>query len=202
MLILIDESGCAGFKLGSSSHFVVGMIIFDNFQNAEASANIILNLKKEIRYAREFHFSSCKNDRRDQFFEAIKKAKFKIHLFVVEKRLIYREALKKNDELFANYCMKCLMKSGAHHFKNAVVKIDGKGSQAFKKGCASYLRKEMPTGAIKDIKFCNSETDILIQLADMIVSAYARPYNNPTKPDAYRWRNMIESKIENVWNFK
>ena len=125
-----------------------------------------------------------------------------MRLFVVEKRIIHSDVLKQNDDKFVNYCIKCLMKSGIHQIKDAVVKIDGKGSKAFKKGCASYLRKEMPQGTIKNIKFCNSETDVLIQLADMIVSAYARPYNNPAKSDAFKWRNMVESKIENVWIFR
>lgn len=94
------------------------------------------------------------------------------------------------------------MKSGAEILSNAVVKIDGKGSKYFKRGCSAYLRKEMPEGKVKTIKFSDSESDVLIQLADMVVSAYARPYNNPTKEDAYRWRNMLEQKIENVWNFR
>ena len=201
MLILIDESGCTGFKPASSTHFVVGMIIFDHFQDAEETANIIKNLKNESGYKREFHFSSCNIKARDSFFEAIKKAKFKVRLFVVEKRNIHSNDLKKNGELFINYCIKCLMKDGIHRINDAIVKIDGKGDPAFKKGCASYLRREMQ-GKVKDIKFCDSKSDVLIQLADMIVSAYSRPYNNPSKQDAFKWRNIIENKIENIWNFK
>lgn len=37
MLVLIDESGCAGFKLkkGSSPYFVVAMVVFKNLLEAE-----------------------------------------------------------------------------------------------------------------------------------------------------------------------
>lgn len=40
MLVLIDESGDPGFKLvrGSSSHFVVAMVVFDDFTDAELRA--------------------------------------------------------------------------------------------------------------------------------------------------------------------
>jgi hypothetical protein len=202
MLVLIDESGCTGFKPSSSTHFVIGMIIFNTFKDAETTANIITNLKKEVGFKREFRFNSCDNRKRDLFFEAIKEACFSTRLFVVEKRLIYKTELRTKDNLFINYCLKCLMKDGAYRIQNAVIKIDGKGSRTFRKSCESYLRKQMPPGTIKDIKFCDSKNDILIQLADMVVSAYSRPYNNSNKTDAFKWRNMIESKIENIWNFR
>jgi hypothetical protein len=202
MLVVIDESGCTGFKSASSTHFVIGMVIFDSFHDAEETANIIHKVKREIGFRREFKFSSSDNRKRDIFFEAIKKAKFKIRLFVIEKRLIYSHALKNNDELFINYCLKNLMKDGIYRIKNASVKIDGKGSRYFKKGCASYLRKEMPAGIFNKISFCNSQNDVLVQLADMVVSAYSRPFHNPDKADRFKWRNIIEGKIENVWNFR
>lgn len=202
MLVVIDESGCTGFKPASSTHFVIGMIVFDTFNDAEKSANIIHKLKKENSINREFRFSSCKNDKRDMFFEAIKKAPFSARLLVVEKKLIYSKDLRSRDELFVNYCLRCLITSGVDRINDAVVKIDGKGSKHFKKGCESYLRKQMPISAIKNLKFCDSKNDVLIQLADMVVSAYSRPFHNPNKLDAFKWRNMIENKIENIWNFR
>ena len=84
----------------------------------------------------------------------------------------------------------------------ATVKIDGNGNRQLRKECETYLRREVGTNIIKTVKFCNSETDVLIQLADMVVSAYSLPYHNPEKEDAFKWRNMIESKIENIWNFR
>lgn len=202
MLVLVDESGCTGFKQGSSTHFVIGMVVFDTFKDAEEAANIINKLKLEVGFKREFRFSSCDNRKRDMFFEAVMSARFKVRIFVVEKKLIYSQDLRKNDELFANYCLKCLMKSACKSINNATFKIDGKGSKYFRHACKSYLRKEVPHGVIKDIKFANSQNDVLIQLADMVISAFSRPYNNPNKTDAYKWRNIIESKVENVWNFK
>lgn len=204
MLVVIDESGCAGFKPASSSHFVLGMIIFKTFQDAEDTANIIHKLNKEIGFKREFRFSSCDNRKRDIFFETLKSARFKVRLFVVEKRLIHSADMRKNDELFINYCLKLMMtmRTTGDPIQDASIKIDGKGSRHFKNACISYLRKEMPPSAIKKLKFADSKNDVLIQLADMVVSAYSRPFNNPTKTDAFRWRNMLEGKIETVWNFK
>lgn len=200
MLVVIDESGCAGFRQGSSSHFVLGMIIFDSFADAEATANIIQKLKRDHGMKREFRFSSSNNRKRDTFFEAIKGAKFRIRIFHIDKKIIYSPYLQTKHDNFVSFCLKNLMKDSG--LKEATVKIDGKGSRQFKKDCETYLRREVGAHVIKAVKFCNSETDVLIQLADMVVSAYSRPYHNATKEDAFKWRNMIESKIENVWNFR
>jgi hypothetical protein len=202
MLVVIDESGCTGFSQGSSSHFVIAMIIFDCFDDAEQTANIIHKLKRDLNMKREFKFSSSDNLRKDAFFEAIKSCRFAIRLFVVEKRLLYSPHLKNKDDAFVNYCLRNLMQSGMHRIRNATFKIDGKGSRKFKRECGSYLRRHVGIGVINKLKFCDSQGDVLIQLADMIVSAYSRPYNNPDKQNAYRWRNTFDSKIENVWNFR
>ncbi len=40
MLVLIDESGCPGFKLARASDpvFVIAMVIFDDFEEAESAS--------------------------------------------------------------------------------------------------------------------------------------------------------------------
>ncbi len=202
MLVVIDESGCTGFKPSSSSHFVIGMVIFDRFQDAEDAANIVKNLRKDMGLKREFRFSSSNVRVRDAFFDAILKANFSIRILVVEKKLIHSRFLKKNDEKFVAFCLKNLMNDANSRVKNAIIKIDGKGSKAFKHASKTYLRKELPSGVIKDLKFCDSKKDVLVQIADMMVSAFSRPYNSPNRKDAFKWRNLIESKIENIWKFK
>ena len=56
MLVLIDESGDAGFKLtrGSSSHFIVAMVIFDDFDEAERASAIIEAARTSLRIKPEF----------------------------------------------------------------------------------------------------------------------------------------------------
>ncbi|MFA6518596.1 MAG: DUF3800 domain-containing protein [Candidatus Shapirobacteria bacterium] len=48
MLIFIDESGDAGFRIqkGSSAHFVISLVIFDDELDAEETALKIKRLKK------------------------------------------------------------------------------------------------------------------------------------------------------------
>lgn len=202
MLVVIDESGCSGFTQASSTHFVIGMVIFDSFQDAEQTANTIRNLKIRLNIKREFKFSSSDNTRRDAFFEEVKNCRFSCQFLVIEKRLIYSDFLRENDDRFISYCLKLLVQSGMEKLTNATVKIDGTGNRKFKRECQSYLRRHVGPNIIRKISFCNSQTDVLIQLADMAVSAFARPFHNPDKQNAYRWRNMLDPKITNIWKFR
>lgn len=202
MLAVIDESGDPGFKAGSSSHFIIGMVIFDRFSDAEAAARMIAKLRDTVGYKREFHFNKCDNRKRDQFFEAIKPAKFKVRILAVEKRQIHSPYLKNNKEGFVNYCLKMMMKYDNERLQDTHVKIDGSGSRIFKRASRNYLTRELREGCVRKLTYHDSDKDLLIQLADMVVSAYSRPYHNPDKENAFRWRNLIESKIENVWNFQ
>ena len=51
MLILIDESGDAGFKVakGSTSHFVVAMVIFRDLKQAELASAAIGAARERLR---------------------------------------------------------------------------------------------------------------------------------------------------------
>ena len=64
MLVLIDESGCPGFKLtkGSTPYFIVGMIIFEDFTQAEFVSKSIAALGQTLQGAASFNsFSKIDN---------------------------------------------------------------------------------------------------------------------------------------------
>src|SRR3546814_7846816 len=78
----------------------------------------------------------------------------------------------------------------------AKVKIDGSGDRRFKQSLIRYLRKQIGPGKIEKVKFANSRSDNLIQLADMCVGAIARSYRPDIRKDANRWHKMLIDKIE------
>jgi len=202
MLVTIDESGDPGFKKNSSSHYVLGMVIFDTFRDAENTAIAIKKIKKKLNLTREFHFSQCNNRFRDAFFESIKHCNFSVRIFSVEKRLIYNHNLQNDNILFTNFCLRHFIGEQNNGLNNAHVKIDGSGSRIFKYTFTTYVRKEVDNKKFKKIDFVDSKSNVLIQMVDMVVGAYSRPYNSPNKKDSYRWKNMIDSKITNIWNFR
>ena len=201
MLILIDESGCPGFKEKSSQYFLLGMIIFDSFADAEKASKLIEEIKPLNKYKKEFKFSDCNFEIRDIFFTAIKKANFRIRLIVVNKSLVTSQHLKDHHKNFYNFFLKQLLKN-CDFIQDANIKIDGNGSREFKRACQAYLRRELPDSKIKKLNFKDSKSDNLIQLADMVISAIARPYNSNDKKEPSRWYDKIRNKIDDCWLFR
>lgn len=95
----------------------------------------------------------------------------------------------------------CTHDNGA--LNDARIVIDGSGDRTFRKQLQSYMRKELPPGAMKKLDFKDSRKDHLVQLADMCAGAIARSYRDD-RADPARWRDALKrsGKIEDVWNFK
>lgn len=204
MLVLIDESGCAGFKLGkgSSPYFIAGMAIFERFDEAERTSAAIAEARTELRVKPEFKFSKCSSAVRDGFFHAVAPFDFRIRALVIDKARIYSSYLRTTPDSFYNFFVRMLMSHDGGLLKGANVKIDGSGDREFKRALESYLRQQMGGGKIAKLKFADSCRDNLIQLADMVTGAIARSYTAAGRSDAHRWRAMITRKIDNVWEFR
>jgi hypothetical protein len=56
-------------------------------------------------------------------------------------------------------------------------------------------------GAVRSCGFSDSNNDALVQLADMCAGAIARSYR-ADRPDSARWRTMLGSRIDDVWEFR
>lgn len=202
MLVLIDESGCAGFKLGrgSSSHFVVGMVIFDDFDEAERTSRTIAEARRDLGAKPEFKFSKCGADLRDGFFRAITPHTFQVRALVIDKAQIYSAHLRAAHKDFHRYFVQQLIRHDGGALIGARVKIDGSGDREFRRAMNVYLRQELGPGKIAKLSFADSAGDNLIQLADMVTGAIARSYSG--RSDANRWRGMLGLKIADVWEFK
>lgn len=204
MLVLIDESGCPGFKLnkGSTPYFVVVMVIFTDYLEAEKASKTITELRKNLRVHHEFKFNKTCPKVKDAFFEILTKFNFKIRALVVKKNDVYNTHLRDNTEKFYNYFIQMLMRHDRNALNNATIKIDGLGNEELKRALNLYLRRQISPIKIKKIKFVDSKTDSLIQLADMCAGAIARNYN-PDRPNSKYWlQKLIEmGKIEDIWNF-
>lgn len=202
LLVCIDESGCTGFKLekGSSPYFVVAMVIFRDFEEAEKCSRCIAELRGRLNINSEFKFNKSHPNVKESFFISVKKFNFSIRALVVDKRQLYSSHLRKNKDSFYNYFMHMLMKHDEKVLQGANIKVDGSGSQVFKQELSRYLRQYLGPKKIAKFRFADSKNDDLIQLADMVVGAIARSYNDSRK-DSRRWRTMLEPKIEDVWEF-
>lgn len=204
MLVLIDESGCPGFKLakGSTPFFVVAMVIFKELKDAEETSKVIAKLREKLKINPEFKFSKTRSEIKDCFFNEISKYAFEVRAIVVDKSKIYSQKLRKSTDAFYNYFLKTLMQNDSGVLNDASIKIDGSGDKEFKKALTSYLRQSIGQHKIKKFKFTNSRNDNLIQLADMIAGAIARSYSEK-RTNGDRWLKILKKyRKTNIWDFK
>lgn len=204
MLVLIDESGDAGFKItrGSSPHFVVAMVIFRDLKQAEAASVAIGEARSRLRVKPEFKFNKSAPPVRDGFFEAVLPFDFSVRSLVVDKGRIYSDDLRRSADNFYSYFVRVLLKHEVDLLAGARIKIDGHASREFRVDLAKFLREHLAEFKVENIKFVESHRDNLIQLADMVAGAIARSYRQDARKDADRWRQMLTSKIEMIREFE
>lgn len=203
MLVFIDESGDPGFRIaeGSSSLFVAAMVIFDDPVASQHTANKIAQLRAQLRVHPEFKFSKCRDQVRDQFFEAVRGDAFLVRAIVVSKELLYSPRLRSKKEDFYRYFVKSMVTHHGGRLQEAKIVIDGSGDRSFQKDLKVYLRTHVQTGVVREVVLKNSRSDPLIQLADMCVGAIARSYRKE-RANTKRWRQMLEPRLDDVWEFK
>jgi hypothetical protein len=208
MLIFIDDSGDPGFKIekGSTKAFVIALIIFDDGLDAEETALKIKKLRKKLKKSErfEFKFNKCSKKFRIKFLETIKGCKFRIRAIVMLKNRIYGKELQRSKESFYNYSIKIVLKHNRGTIKNARLRLDGRGEREFRKKLTVYLRKQLGSGVIKNLRFRDSKKDVLIQLADMVAGSINRTFSE--KKDAKIYFDIIKRKASktnkgDIWIF-
>jgi len=113
--------------------------------------------------------------------------------------------LRHSKESFYRYAVKMVLKHSFGTIQEARLKIDGHGDREFRRELQSYLRRELTprpgqSRILSDLKIVNSQTNVLIQLADMVAGAVRR-HAEGEKDDAGLYRDAINKRIEDVWNF-
>ena len=208
MLVFIDESGDPGFKVkrGSTSYFVVALVIFDDELEAEETALKIKKLRRSLKKTDrfEFKFNKCSKKYRIKFLSTVKSCKFRVRAIVFQKDKIYSKNLRISKDRFYNYAIKMVLKHNNESIKGAKIRLDGLGERLFRRNLTAYLRRSLNAKEkiiIKNLRFRDSRKDVLIQLADMVVGSIARSYSK-RKTDCEEYKKIIKKRIEDIWEFK
>jgi hypothetical protein len=202
MFVFIDESGDPGFKTdaGASAIFVAVMVIFETAEDAARTQLAIENSEARKQNPREFKFSKSSIKIRDLFFVAVKNCNFKVRAIDVRKEKIRSDRLRTDKEKFYEFFVKNMLDYDGGILKKARIIIDGSGDREFRRNLQAALRRRLGAEVMQDLRFKDSKTDSLIQLADMCAGAIARSYG--TKKDAGRWRKKLGNRINDVWDFE
>lgn len=206
MLIFIDESGDPGFRMekGSSSIFVISLVIFNDALEAEKTSVAIKDLRRKLKVSDlyEFKFNKTNKKFRNAFINTVSQFNFKIRAIVVRKQVIYGRRLRNDKENFYNYIiMQVLKKNGS--IKNAKLRFDKRGEKALRDQLRVYLSRELDNKnkrVFNDLKFVNSKHNTLIQLADIVAGSIFSYYSDKDK--SYLQKLEEFKKVEDIWEFK
>lgn len=204
MLVFVDESGDAGMKLGqgSSPYFVVTAVMFDDHDAAQACDDAIGALREELGWPlrREFHFSHQNEVTRKRFLALAAKHDFFYMSFGLNKSQVNGEGFSVKESL-TKFESRLTFENAKPHLEDAIVVFDGSGAKEFRQQFASYLKRRInPTGGIrhiKKVKIQDSQTNNLIQLADMVCGAVARSITHGD--DQYRKVIRMRELRVRVW---
>ncbi len=200
MFVFVDESGDPGLKIvqGSSSIFVVGLVIFNDDDEALAVDQRISLLKHELRFDPrfEFSFNKCRKQIREQFLQAVAPYEFFYYGIAINKdpSKLWGKGFQYKES-FYKYACGLVFENAKSWLENATVIVDGSGSKDFRQQLERYLKKkinEPNQRLIKKVKVQDSSKNNLLQLADMVVGAIFRSFG--TKTDATIYRRIINHR--------
>ena len=202
MLVFINESGDQGLGPNSSPYMILAMVIFKNEKDAKATDDVIRNLRYNVIKKKEFRFKESTPSVRDAFFNAISPRKFDVRAIVFSKdiflQLVSELQLNSSKGQFLYYLgLDRLLKS--YSLKNAKVRLDKKSDPDLRISLKNHMNvlNSATEGMIEEYGMKDSESDNLIQLADMVVGAIARSYDS-SKPNHDRWHQNLKLKKNEI----
>jgi len=202
MIIFIDESGDSGLKIkkGSSRYFTVGLVVFEDKDDALACDQRITLLKRELSLPGnfEFHFKRNSDKVRRAFLQAVGPYNFFYYGIVINKdpARLWGNGFR-NKESFYKYACSLVFENAKEKLDKAIVVIDESGSLDFKRQLAKYLRRKTNRGAIQKVKMQRSSGNNLLQLSDYIAGVINRSVQN-RKKWASDYRKVIAHREINV----
>lgn len=188
-------------KLGSGStdHFTVSMVAFEDHEEAMRADYCIGEFRKELSSSPnfEFHFSKMKPKYRIAFLKAVSGFEFFYFTVTINKSRLKGEGFNYPDS-FYKYTCGMVFENAKPYLNDAVVVIDGSGGREFKDQLQTYLRRRMNAPGdgprlIKKVKIQDSKKNNLLQLADMVCGAVARNHSgDSTYRDIISLREMSD----------
>lgn len=164
---------------GSTAHFALGAVLFNDDQAAEACIRRIDGLAKELHFTEdfEFHFHKCSDAIRTRFLAAVSGHAFSYHFCLIDKRKLRGKEWTKRESFWHRGPI-LLLESLRPLLLNANVFIDKASDRRFNQEVAKMLKRHagdkdgLP--AVKDVQPRFSHKHRLIQLADMVCGAAVR----------------------------
>ncbi len=188
MYVFIDESGDAGYKFesGSSRYFVVACLILRRAEQVDLLRQSLNEIKFAFnwRFDQEFKFSKMKPALQARVLEGVDFATLCVRVFYIDKSEYPRGYLSHSEML------KLSLQRISEDLVEAIVKIDGASGSSHKRIIGAFRPTSVPESqprSFRSIRLVKSETEVLIQLADLVAGVARRSFSaNREDKDFYR----------------
>lgn len=199
MLVFIDESGDPGLKIqqGSSRFFTIGLVIFEENEEAIACDQRIELLKRGLgwKLKNEFHFKNNSNRVREEFLKAVSPYNFFYYGIVMNKTGLWGDGFKEKRS-FYKYSCSLVFENAKEKLDNAIIVIDQSGNLDFRRQLQRYLKSKMNADnrrIIKKVKMQRSTSNNLLQLADYIAGVINRSITGK-RQESQKFRKIISHR--------
>ena len=173
MYVFIDESGDSGLSgaSGSSSAFVLVMVVFASSAEAEECNQALQALKDKLgRSSRsEFKFGKMRFDTKLALAQELAGSKMQVIAVLLNKQDLENPLDFSGEKNFYDFALGVLFDYAGPYLVNAKVKIDGQARK--------YARPRLHSlnaGKVSKVRFADSASDLLIQVADFLAGAIRR----------------------------
>lgn len=200
MYVFIDDSGDPGFHFerGSTRLLVVACLVFSEAQSLNLVVNEIATLGRQLQRTNlgEFKFSKMRFGVARQLLEKVSKHNFQVVAVAIDKTTW--QTLKHENYPGLSAMALATAISGIETFgKPLNVKIDGRGNRRLK------IRDfSLPMPNIRKLRYADSRSDVLIQLADVIAGCIRRAHDeeDPANAEYFElYRVVLEKKVKLRW---
>ena len=183
MYVFIDDSGDPGFKFdkGSSRFFVIACCVFETAEAAEETAQKIRDLRRDLRFSDqgEFKFSRERFSIHSQFFRALEPVNFRTRVIVMDKWSFPQDQIPAPYRSLEQFVVSRAVSDPGLGLVKALVTIDGKYGARYRQTSRHIVRargSHLTLPAIRKVRFVDSRSTPLIQLADMVAGCAKRSF--------------------------
>jgi hypothetical protein len=208
----IDESGDYGFDFENkdvSTHFIIVSILVKE-SNKEILEQEMEKIKQKYFQAEEIQSSKIENHQlRIQLLNELKDLPFNIYAYVVDKRKIREDSGITFEKTFIKFLNRLVYDDLNRTFDQLDLVLEEHGEKEFMNEFKNYINERSVPDLFNysTFGFNHSNSEILLQLADLIAGTIAKGYNQTQDTEHYaHFYKIIKKKIIaiNLWpqNYK
>lgn len=199
----LDDSGDSGLsvdKSGTSRAFALAAVIVADSKLSEVRTAVESVRSKHFQ-AGEMKSSGIGDNhrRRIRVLRDLRQVDFSIVGFIVHKDRVARAEGLKHHSSFVKFLSKPIYHDLCSAYEDIMLVADEHGDADFMRSFAAYLKREVFPSSLfsrtRDIRFGDSRTEVLIQLADLIAGTLRKCGTDPHAEHVQSFQSLLKPRM-------